>query len=151
MPTQKLTNEIITAAVAGFEVQKKRIDEQIAELRSFLTEGKAVAAAAPRETRKRGKFSAATRLRMKEAQQRRWARIKGEIETPVQAVVAAKPKRQISEAGRQAIADAVRRRWAAKKAEKAGTEAAATKKATRRKAATKKAGSKKGATKVATE
>jgi len=31
MPT-KLTNEIITAAVAGFESQKARIDAQIAEL-----------------------------------------------------------------------------------------------------------------------
>lgn len=31
-------------------------------------------------------------------------------------MVPAKPKRQFSEAGRQAIAEAARRRWAAKKA-----------------------------------
>ena len=151
MPTQKLTNEIITAAIEGFEAQKKRIDEQIAELRSFLTKGSAETGAAPRGTRKRGKFSAATRLRMKEAQQRRWARIKGEIETPAPAVVAAKPKRQMSEAGRAAIAEAARRRWAAKKAAKEMPEPSATKKATRKKTAAKKTVGKKATTKVTTE
>ena len=38
MPLQKLTPEIITAAVEGFEQQKRRIDVQIAELRA-LREG----------------------------------------------------------------------------------------------------------------
>ena len=32
MPAPKLTNEIIIAAIAGFESQKTRIDAQIAEL-----------------------------------------------------------------------------------------------------------------------
>src|SRR6266568_4242273 len=110
MPTQKLTNEIITAAIEGFESQKKRINEQIAELRGSLTAGTAAAAAVPKKTRKRGKFSAATRLRMREAQQRRWARVKGELEASRPSAVAAKPKRQISEAGRRAIAEAARKR-----------------------------------------
>src|ERR1035437_9368161 len=104
MPTQKLTNEIITAAIEGFEAQKKKIDAQIAELRSFLASGpEAAAASTEGAPRKRGKFSAATKLKMKEAQQRRWARIRGESATPAPAMAPAKPKRQLSEAGRQAI------------------------------------------------
>jgi hypothetical protein len=142
---QKLTNEIINAAIEGFEAQKKRIDEQIGELRSFLTGSSAETAAAPKVTGKRGKFSDATRLRMKEAQQRRWARIKGESAPPppVTATVPVKAKRQLSEAGRQAIAEAARKRWAAKKAEKETPAPSAKKKATRKKAASKKAVAKK--------
>ena len=39
MPTHKLTPEIITAAIEGFEQQKRRIDTQIAELRAMLPGG----------------------------------------------------------------------------------------------------------------
>jgi hypothetical protein len=149
MPTQKLTNEIIAAAIEGFEAQKKRIDGQIADLRSILIGGAAEAAAAPEDApRKRGKFSDATRLKMKEAQQRRWARIKGESEPATPVVAPNKPKRQMSEAGRQAIAEASRKRWAAQKANKETPERSATKKATRKKAAAKKAVVKKLAVKV---
>ena len=35
MPTPKLTDEIITAAIHGYEVQKTRIDTKIAELRAM--------------------------------------------------------------------------------------------------------------------
>jgi hypothetical protein len=149
MPTQKLTNEIIAAAIEGFEAQKKRIDGQIADLRSILIGGTTEAAAAPEDApRKRGKFSDATRLKMKEAQQRRWARIKGESEPATPVVAPNKPKRQMSEAGRQAIAEASRKRWAAQKANKETPERSATKKATRKKAAAKKAVVKKLAVKV---
>ncbi len=150
MPTQKLTNEIIAAAIEGFEAQKKRIDGQIADLRSILIGGTTEAAAAPEDAlRKRGKFSDATRLKMKEAQQRRWARIKGESEPATPVVAPNKAKRQMSEAGRQAIAEASRKRWAAQKANKETPERSATKKATRKKAAAKKAVVKKLAVKVA--
>jgi hypothetical protein len=149
MPTQKLTNEIIAAAIEGFEAQKKRIDGQIADLRSILIGGATEAAAAPEDApRKRGKFSDATRLKMKEAQQRRWARIKGESEPATPVVAPNKPKRQMSEAGRQAIAEASRKRWAAQKANKETPERSTTKKATRKKAAAKKAVVKKLAVKV---
>jgi hypothetical protein len=149
MPTQKLTNEIIAAAIEGFEAQKKRIDGQIADLRSILIGGATEAAAAPEDApRKRGKFSDATRLKMKEAQQRRWAGIKGESEPATPVVAPNKPKRQMSEAGRQAIAEASRKRWAAQKANKETPERSATKKAMRKKAAAKKAVVKKLAVKV---
>ena len=47
MPTPKLTPEIITAAVEGFEQQKLRINAQIAELRAMLTGTPTEPAAAP--------------------------------------------------------------------------------------------------------
>ena len=78
---QKLTTQIITAAIAGFEEQKRHIDAQISELRALLPGGPVETAATPEAApRKRRKFSAAARRRMKEAQQRRWAKIKGESE-----------------------------------------------------------------------
>src|ERR1035441_1065939 len=78
----KLTAEIITAAMTGFESQKTRIDLQIAELRAMLDGGIKPAATPEAPARKRKKFSAAARKRMKEAQQRRWAKIRGESDRP---------------------------------------------------------------------
>jgi cell division septum initiation protein DivIVA len=121
MPTQKLTNEIIIAAIEGFESQKHRIDDQIAELRSLLPGGTAEPAATPEApTRKRKKFSAASRRKMAMAQKARWAKIKGESESPAPATPEApKAKRKLSKAGKAAIVAALKKRWAAKKAEAA--------------------------------
>ncbi len=148
MPTQRLTTEILTAAIEGFEAQKKRIDEQISELRSFIANGSPVPSAKSESLpRKRAGFSEATKLKMKEAQQRRWAKIKGEAEPAAAAPVATpvKAKRQLSAAGRAAIAEAARKRWAAQKATQETAEPAAAKKATRKKTAGKKPGRKKSA------
>jgi hypothetical protein len=116
MPT-KLTPEIITAAIVGFEQQKLRIDAEIAVLRAMLPGGSTERAATPEvPTIKRRKFSAAAPRRMKEAQQRRWAKIRGEYEPPEPAKVEpSKPKRILSKAGRTAIVAALKKRWAAKK------------------------------------
>jgi hypothetical protein len=57
MPT-KLTNEILTAALAGFEEQKKRIDAEISELRQMLI-GASTDGAAPAAVKPRRKMSAA--------------------------------------------------------------------------------------------
>ena len=105
MPQQKLTPEIITAAILGFEEQKRHIDSKIAELRAMLPGGPGETAVAPEApTSKRRKFSAAARRRMREAQQRRWASIRGESEPTTPATpVAPKPKRKLSAAGRKAI------------------------------------------------
>src|SRR6516164_2304182 len=87
MPTHKLTPEIIQAAIEGFQQSKLRIDAQIAELRAMLPGGRtepAVTLEAP--TGKRRKISAAARKRMKEGQQRRWAKTRGEAESPSSAV-----------------------------------------------------------------
>ena len=107
MPTQKLTPEIINAAIVGFDQQKLRIDTQIAELRAMLYGGstKPTPATTPEPpTTKRRKFSASARRRMKEAQQLRWAKIRGESEPPAPATQEPpKAKRKLSKAGKAAI------------------------------------------------
>ena len=155
MPTHKLTPEIIQAAIEGFQQSKLRIDAQIAELRAMLPGGRtepAVTLEAP--TGKRRKISAAARKRMKEGQQRRWAKIRGEAESPSSAVTPepAKPKRKLSAAGKAAIVAALKKRWAAKKAAARKSAPPVAKKATAKKApprATKKASVKKPQKKAA--
>jgi hypothetical protein len=129
MPIQKLTPEIIVAAILGFEERKRQIDSKIAELRAILPGGTGETAATPEvPTPKRRKFSAAARRRMREAQQRRWASIRGETAPSASATpVAPKPKRKLSAAGRKAIQDALRRRWAQKRAEAAKAQPARAK------------------------
>ena len=63
------------------------------------------------------KFSAAARKRMKEAQQRRWAKIRGESQPPAPATPEPKAKRKLSKAGKVAIVAALKKRGSAKKAE----------------------------------
>jgi hypothetical protein len=121
MPT-KLTHEIITAAIEGFEAQKTRIDAQIAELRAVLTGGSTEPAATPEPPkRKRRKMSAAGRKAIVEAQRKRWAGSKKAAE-PSAPEAAPKPKRRLSAAGRRAIIAATKKRWALKRAEAAKAE-----------------------------
>jgi hypothetical protein len=106
----KLTNEIITAAIVGFEAQKTRIDDQIAELRAMLSGSSAEPAATPEVPKgKRRKMSAAARKRIGDAQRKRWAESKGEAGPPSKTVTA-KPKRKMSAAGRKAISEATKKR-----------------------------------------
>jgi hypothetical protein len=138
MPTLKLTTEIISAAMEGFEDQKRQIDGQIAELRAVLSGGSIEPSAAPEAPgRKRRKVSAAARKRMKEAQQRRWAKIRGESGPSASPTPEPeKPKRRISEEGMKRIIAATKKRWALKRA----AEVAKAKKAAaaRKKTAVKK-------------
>ena len=143
MPTTKLTAEIITAAILGFEQQKRQIDTKIVELRAMLDGGAATPAATPEASQRRPKkFSAAARLRMKEAQHRRWTKIRGESEPPAPATPEApKPKRRIGKAGMARIIAATKERWARVRAAKAQQEKAAkkmVKKTTAKKATVKK-------------
>jgi len=119
MPT-KLTPEIITAAILGFEEQKRHIDGQIAELRAVLSGGPAKPAATSEAAPPKRKVSAAARRRMALAQKARWAKIRGESEPPAPATPKPpKPKRKLSAAGRRAIVNALKKRWALKRAESA--------------------------------
>jgi len=115
MPT-KLTPEIITAAILGFEEQKRHIDTRVAELRDMLDGGPAATPEAPTRKRRR-KLSAAARARIAEAQRKRWAAYKQAEPSAKQATP--KPKRKLSAAGRKAIIAATKRRWALKRAESA--------------------------------
>ena len=120
MPT--VTNEVIEAAIAGFEGQKQHIDAKIAELRAMLNGGHTTPAARTESTAPKRKFSASALKRMREAQQRRWAKVRGESAPAAKTAPAAKPvplkkaKRKMSAAGRKAIAEAQKKRWAAQKA-----------------------------------
>jgi hypothetical protein len=125
MLTPKLTNEIITAAIDGFEAQKTRIDQQISELRAMLPGGPPKDGSGPElpkaATRPKRRMSAAGRRAIAEAQRKRWAAARGEAQSEAPAPEPTKPKRQLSAQGRKAIADATRRRWAMKRAEAAKT------------------------------
>jgi hypothetical protein len=119
--TTKLTPEIITAAIEGFESQKRRIDEQIAELQALLAGTPAESAGMPEDTPLKRKISAAARHRMAMGQKARWAKIKGESKPPAPTTPEApKAKRKLSAAGRAAIVAATKKRWASvHRAEKA--------------------------------
>jgi len=114
MAINRLNTEVIMAAIEGFEVQKSRIDAQIAELREMLAGNQpdANASTALRATARR-KMSAVARKRIGDAQRKRWAASKGNT---APATKAAKPKRKLSAAGRANIVAALKKRWAAKKA-----------------------------------
>ena len=118
MPTPKLTNEIIAAAVEGYEAQKIRIDGKIAELRAMLAGGRPESAATSEvPATKRKKFSAAARRKMALAQKARWAKIKGESEpaAPAPAEVP-KAKRKLSAAAKAKLAANLKKARAAKAA-----------------------------------
>lgn len=112
---QKLTPEIILAAIGGFESQKVHINSQIAELRSMLTGDHTESAATPETTKPRKKRSAAVRRRMALAQRARYAKLEKGSEPQAET---AKPKRKLSAAGRKNIIEATKKRWAAVKAAK---------------------------------
>jgi hypothetical protein len=137
MPTPKLTNEIITAAIEGFESQRRRIDDQIAELRAMLPGGRTETTATPEAPKgKRRRMSAAGRARIAEAQRKRWAEAK-KTSSPV-APAAAKPKRKLSAGGKKAISEATKKRWAAfHAAKKTETPTVARKRAAKKTAAKK--------------
>jgi hypothetical protein len=80
-----LTKDILRAALAGFQLDKQRIDAQIAEVQAMLDgggkqdTGLSVHDEAPKKGRRK-KFSASSRRRMALAQKARWAAIKGTSE-----------------------------------------------------------------------
>jgi hypothetical protein len=108
--TKELTTEILTAAIAGFEEQKRRLDGQLAELRQMLspdgTDG-----TTPTPKKRRG-MSAAVRARIAAAQRKRWDAVKKQTGTASSSAPVRK-RRKLSVAGRKAIIEATKQRWAA--------------------------------------
>ena len=104
---RKVTNEVITAAIEGFEAQKSRINEQIADLRAMLSGGSAGNLAKPATiVRKRRKMSAAARKRIGDAQRERWAASRGRSESDTPEV---RKQRKMSATGRRAISKATKK------------------------------------------
>jgi hypothetical protein len=133
----KLTPEVITAAIQGFETQKVHIDSRIAELRAMLDGNTEAAPTAATPPRKRRKMSAAARKRIAAAQRKRWAEAKKQPATRSQAAAPApKRKRRLSAAGRKHIIEATKRRWALVRAQKqAGARQKSARKAEKESAA----------------
>jgi hypothetical protein len=128
--SQKLTKEIITVAIVGFEAQKQHIDSQIAELRNMLnSQPLSVTVGAPPKPKR--KVSAASRRRMALAQKKRWAALKGRS-APASETTSERPERRISDEGMRRIIAATKKRWAQKRAEEARANRAAKKPALKR-------------------
>ena len=128
MPTPKFTNEILEAAITGFEQQKAQIDAKIAELRAMMTGGTTANVPAPTpETAKpaRKKMSAAARKKTGEAVRKAALAKKA---AAVQAPPTQKTKRKLSAEGRRRIIEANKRMWAARRGEAAKAKTAAVKK-----------------------
>jgi hypothetical protein len=151
MPKPPLSNEILQAALAGFQLEKQRVEASIAEVQALLkgagptVEVSSDSTEAP--TKGRRKRSAAVRKRMAEAQKARWAKLKGDVAEPPAPEVpeapeaseppaAPKAKRKISEAGMKRIIAATKKRWRNARAAKS---AAPAKKAAVKKVAAKAA------------
>jgi hypothetical protein len=67
---------MLAMALVGYEVEKKKIEERIKEIRARLGGGKLAAKVATPEAgepRKRRKLSKAARMRISAAQKKRWA------------------------------------------------------------------------------
>src|SRR5260370_17369292 len=93
MAPLKLTDDLLNAAILGFEHQKTQIDEKISEIRQMLNGGSPRLPTATTDNAKpRKKRSAAVRRRMKAAHQLRLQRIK--TPTAPQPAEEAKPKRR---------------------------------------------------------
>ncbi|HVT94922.1 MAG TPA: hypothetical protein VHD76_18880 [Bryobacteraceae bacterium] len=73
------SENFLQAALEGLQLQKQRLDEQIAQVRSLLGQRKPVSAASSATTatsgapRQRRELSAAARKRIAAAQRKRWA------------------------------------------------------------------------------
>jgi hypothetical protein len=78
MPRGKSSHDhsMLAMALVGYEVEKKKIEERIKEIRARLGGGKSAAkgsALEPGEAPKRRKLSKAARKRIAAAQKKRWA------------------------------------------------------------------------------
>jgi hypothetical protein len=73
--TNSIRNQaLLTAALEGLELQRKRIDEQIQEVRSLLGKGRrGRPSGSNNHQRGTGRLSPAARRRIAAAQKRRWA------------------------------------------------------------------------------
>jgi len=64
---------LLVAALEGLEAQRRRIDDQIQEVRVLLGKGTARRGRPPGSAHKTGRLSVSARKRIAAAQKRRWA------------------------------------------------------------------------------
>jgi cell division septum initiation protein DivIVA len=111
----KRNQEIIQAAIEGFEAQKRRLNEQIAELREMLS-GANSESPSPSPANGRRTMSAASRKRIAEAMRKRWVAVKKDAAPKTAVPAPKKAKRHLSPEGRRRIIEATKKRWAAVRA-----------------------------------
>jgi hypothetical protein len=127
MATHRLTDEIISAAITGYQAERSRIDARIAELRETLSGNTETATTPEARGRKRRKLSAEALQRIREGQRRRWAKVRGASEQlPQPAPGPKKQKRRISPEGMKRIIAATKKRWRLQKAAQAKATASRT-------------------------
>jgi peptidoglycan hydrolase CwlO-like protein len=102
----------IQAAIEGFEAQKQRLDEQIAELRRMLSGANAEPISASPANGRRT-MSPAARKRIADAMRKRWAAVKKGAVPKAVAPAPKKAKRRLSPEGRRRIIAATKKRWMA--------------------------------------
>lgn len=118
----------LNGIIKQLERQKTAIERALRALREVdgpATTAKDEGVPAPGSPiRKRRKFGAASRRKMALAQKARWAKIKGEVQTPAMPKPS-KPKRRISAEGMKRIIAATKKRWRLRRvAAKAAAKAA---------------------------
>src|ERR1035441_7269458 len=89
MPKSQLTTEILAAALEGFEAQKKRMEDQIAELKATLSGESTKPAASPVPAKRKRTMTAAARKLISAAQKKRWAKLKKTSQRPSQPAASA--------------------------------------------------------------
>jgi hypothetical protein len=107
----KIANDILEAALIGYQQRANEIEAKIAELRREIGSPTATV-----RGRKRRRLSTEARRKIAEAQRKRWAKAKGQTATKP-----ARKKRHLSAAARQRIATAQKKRWAEFRAKKKAT------------------------------
>jgi hypothetical protein len=115
-------NELLAAALVGYQAKLRALDDKIRELRSEIGGTGKVAVisdgATPVLTTRRS-MSASGKARVAAAQKKRWAAFHKDKAPKVPEKTAPKKKRKLSAAGRKAIAEATKKRWAAHRTAKA--------------------------------
>jgi hypothetical protein len=107
--------ELIQAAIEGFEAKKRRINEQIVQLRGMLS-GASFESPSVTATNGRRTMSAAARKRISDATRKRWAAVKKGAAPKAAVPAPKKAKRRLSPEGRRRIIEATKKRWAAVRA-----------------------------------
>lgn len=116
--TKQSDQELLQAALVGYQHQYAVLGERIAEITRQIG-GRAGESAAADVARPR-RMSASARRRIGEAQRKRWAAQREVTGTPAPAKVSGRrKKRNMSAEGKARIAEATRKRWEAFRAAKA--------------------------------
>jgi hypothetical protein len=102
-------DKIIQAAIEGFEARKRRINEQIAELRRMLS-GATVESVSESPANGRRTMSPAARKRIADAMRKRWAAVKKGAAPKTAPPAPKRAKRRLSPEGRQRIIEATKKR-----------------------------------------